>query len=363
MSSVWLYFSNGVFLEAKSFGANATLVGEVVFNTSMGGFQEIISDPANSGLFVNFTMSEVGNYGANEQDVQSDNIATKGIIVRNYQDRYSNFRATSSLGEFLKKHSIMGISDIDTRYIATMIRDMGVMKMVASTEFSSKDKLREILESSNNASPSCGTKSAYKHTNSSYNFQTLKYDAPPLSESKVLVLDLGVTKSFLSDIVSEKLDVEVIPANSSADEIINRFNKQEIDGVVISSGSSNPYDFMDVVESIKKLQKAQVPLLGIGLGHHLIALANGLELKKLSFGHHGSNHPIKDMSSNSVAQYAQNHIYTISSNVDKEASITHKNLFDNSIEGLSYNNTKILSYEFYPSKSTIHSQFLSLLKR
>ncbi|MDX9813667.1 MAG: glutamine-hydrolyzing carbamoyl-phosphate synthase small subunit [Sulfurimonas sp.] len=370
MKKVWLYFSNGVFLEADSFGADGTMVGDVVFNTSMGATQEVISDPSSGGVFINFTMSEIGNYGTNEQDDESEDIKTKGILVRNYQDRYSNFRATSSLGAYLKKHSVMGICNIDTRYITTMIRDNGILKMVASTEFSDKEKLAKLLQDSKDEQEFLVTNQSYKHTNSIFNFKTLRYDEPPLSQAKVLVLDLGVKKSTLSELVNAKMSVEVIPYNTDAKIIIDRYNSKDIDGVVISSGAIEPNKLSGVVDTIKKLQDAKVPLLGIGLAHHLVALANNLELKKLSFGHHGSNHPVRDIASGKVEQYAQNHIYTISSDPSDIATITHTNIFDGTIEGLRYNNIKAITTEFYPASSSqylqtspIYTEFLSLLKR
>lgn len=375
MSSVWLYFANGTFLEARSFGASGTMVGEVVFNTSMGGFQEVISNPSNAGLFINFAMSEVGNYGVNEQDDESNNVYTKGIIVRNYQDRYSNFRATASLGSYLKKHSVMGICDIDTRFITMMIRDSGVMAMVASTEISSKDELKKILDSSisidnQNLVEQVSTKSCYKHTSSIYSFVEFNYEAPPLSEANVAVVDLGVKKSMLNELVGAKMSVEVYPYTTSASELISKYKNREIDGVVLSSGPSNPAILKDVISNVEKLFEAKVPLFGVGLGHELMALACGMKVEKLKFGHHGSNHPVKNSTTSKVELFAQNHIYNVVDAIDDKVSVTYKNIFDGTIEAFSYKDSPAISTQFYPtatsrygSDESVYKEFLSLIKR
>ena len=171
MKKVYLYLQNGTFMQANSFGSCDTVVGEIVFNTSMSGYQEIMSDPSYAGQFVTFTSPEIGNVGVNSQDMESKDAHAKGMIVRKYQDRYSNFRADGSLADFLTKHNVMGICDIDTRFLTKMIRDEGAMMMVASTSISDKDELKKILENSPriediNYIEQVSTKKSYKHTQS-----------------------------------------------------------------------------------------------------------------------------------------------------------------------------------------------------
>ncbi|OHD99392.1 MAG: carbamoyl phosphate synthase small subunit [Sulfurimonas sp. RIFCSPLOWO2_12_FULL_36_74] len=375
MKKVWIYLENGTFLEANSFGAQDTVVGEIVFNVSMSGYQEIMSDPSYAGQFVTFTMPEIGNVGVNSQDMESKRAHAKGMIVRKYQERYSNFRAEDSLASFLKEQKVMGICDIDTRYLTKMLRNEGAMMMIASTEISDKAELKKILESSPriedvNYIEQVSTKTAYKHTQSTYNERVFEYDSAPAQEAKVVVLDFGVKTNILNELVNAKIGVEVIPNNFSADALIKRYNSKEIDGVFLSNGPGDPLVLKNEQEEIKKLIAAKIPMFGICLGHQLLSIAHGYDTYKLKFGHHGGNQPVKNVKTGLVEITAQNHNYNVPDNIVEIAEVTHVNLFDNTIEGLKYNNSPIFSVQHHPESSPgpkesryIFGEFLSLIKR
>lgn len=375
MKKVWIYLENGTFLEANSFGADGTSVGEIVFNTSLTGYQEIMSDPSYAGQFVTFTMPEIGNVGVNEQDMESSKAHAKGMIVRNYQERYSNFRAEDSLQNFLVKHNVMGICDIDTRFLTKMIRSEGAMMMVASTDVSSKDELKDILEKSPriediNYIEQVSTKEPYTHTSSTYSYREFKYDDAPKQEAKIAVIDFGVKRNILNEIVSAGIGVEVIPNDFIAEDIIEKYNNKLIDGVFLSNGPGDPLVLKKEQEQIKKLIEAKIPMFGICLGHQLLSISHGYDTFKLKFGHHGGNHPVKNEKTGFVEITAQNHNYNVPDNITEIAEVTHTNLFDNTIEGLKYNDSPIFSVQHHPESSPgpkesryIFSEFLNLIKR
>lgn len=371
----YIYLQNGTMLEANSFGAEGTVVGEVIFNTSMGGYQELITDPACAGQFITFTMPEIGNVGVNEQDMESSKVQVKGMIVRKYQKRYSNFRAETSLDELLVKHNVMGICDIDTRFLAKTIRKEGAMMMVASTSICDKAELKKILENSPriedaNYVEEVSTKVAYKHESSTYSKVEFKYDTPPATNANIVVIDFGVKKGTLNELRSASLDVEVLPNSFNADDLVERYKAKSIDGVFLSSGPGNPMLLKKEQEQIKKLIDAKIPMFGISLGHQLLSISHGYETYKLKFGHHGGNHPVKNLAAGFVEITTQNHNYNVAKNVEEVAEVTHKSLFDGTIEGLKYKNSPIVSVQHHPEASSrskesvyIFNDFLSLIKR
>ena len=375
MKKVWIYLENGVFLEAESFGADTTSVGEIVFNTSMSGYQEIMSDPSYAGQFVTFTAPEIGNVGVNAQDMESSKAHAKGMIVRSYQARYSNFRAQDSLSNFLKEHNIIGICNIDTRFLTKMIRDEGAMMMIASTKVSDKEDLKKILESSEriedvNYIEQVSTKTAYKHTHATYDERAFEYKQAPKAEANIVVIDFGVKKNILNELVDAKMGVEVLPNDFKAKDLIERYNKKEIDGVFLSNGPGDPLVLKKEQEQIRELIAAKVPMFGICLGHQLLSISHGYDTFKLKFGHHGGNHPVKNEKTGFVEITAQNHNYNVPDNIVEIAQVTHTNLFDNTIEGLRYNDAPIFSVQHHPESSPgpkesryIFNEFLSLIKR
>lgn len=247
--------------------------------------------------------------------------------------------------------------------------------MVASTEISDKDELKKILENSPriedvNYIEKVSTKEAYKHNSSRYNYRAFKYDEPPKVEAKIVAIDFGVKRNILNELVGAGMDVEVIPNNFIAEDLIEKYNSKSIDGVFLSNGPGDPLVLKKEQKEIKKLIAAKIPMFGICLGHQLLSISHGYETYKLKFGHHGGNHPVKNEKAKFVEITAQNHNYNVPSNIVEIAEVTHKNLFDDTIEGLNYNNAPIFSVQHHPEASPgpkesryIFSEFLSLIKR
>lgn len=355
MKKISIYLENGTLLEAKSFGAEGTSVGEVVFNTSLTGYQEIVTDPSYAGQFVTFTTPEIGNVGCNKQDMESRGAYCKGIIVRSYQARPSNFRSQETLAQLLKKYGILGITDIDTRFITKMLRAEGSMMMVASTEIHDINELKKVLESTPrieeiNYIKQVSTKESYIHNEARFNIERFEYDKPDTSK-KIIALDFGIKRNILNELTHAGMEVEVVPNSMEASIIIDKFKAKEIDGVFLSNGPGDPLILKEEQAKIRELISAKVPLFGICLGHQLLSIAHGYDTFKLKFGHHGGNHPVKNNITDVVEITAQNHNYNVPNTITEVATVTHKNLFDNTIEGLKYNDSPIMSVQHHPEAS------------
>jgi carbamoyl-phosphate synthase small subunit len=356
MQKVWIYLENGTFLEANSFGASGTSVGEIVFNTSLTGYQEIITDPSYAGQFVTFTMPEIGNVGVNDQDMESTQAHCKGVLVRNYHHEYSSFRAQEDLDSLLKRNNVLGICNIDTRYLTKMIRDEGAMMMIASTEISSKDELASKLASSPrieeiNYIKEVSTKESFIHKSSTWNHLQMTYDKAVMSDKKIVVIDFGVKRNILNELVASGLEVEVVPSNFKAQDLIKRFEENEIGGIFLSNGPGDPLTLTEEIEQIKQLIDKNIPMFGICLGHQLLSIAHGYNTYKLPFGQHGGNHPVANPLTKVVEITAQNHNYNVPDNITEVADITHINLFDNTIEGVKYKNKPVFSVQHHPEAS------------
>jgi len=357
LKPVWIYLENGVFLEAKSFGFEGTKTGEIVFNTSMSGYQEIMSDPSYAGQFVVFTMPEIGIVGTNDNDMESATVHASGMFVRNLNVTPSNFRSTQDLPSLLKAHESMGICDIDTRYLTKMIRDSGPKMMIASTHVSRKEELKALLEKSPrieevNYIEKVGTQKSYVHGSGVWDAEVQAYKlASHCLGKKIVAVDFGIKRNILNELCETGLEVEVIPHDFSADEIIARYKKGEIQGLFLSNGPGDPLILKKEAAQIAKLIEAKVPMFGICLGHQLLSIAHGHKTYKLKFGQHGGNHPVKNMDTNCVEITAQNHNYNVPESVCAIAKITHMNLFDNTIEGLDYNDSPIFSVQHHPEAS------------
>ena len=356
MQKIWIYIENGAFFEARSFGAAGTKTGEIVFNTSMTGYQEIMSDPSYAGQFVVFTMPEIGNVGCNIDDMESRGVFSSGMIVRNYQPRYSNYRAQESLDCFLKSHDALGICDIDTRYLTKMIRDNGPQMMIASTEISDKEALKKRLEASPrieevNYIEEVGTKEAYTHEAGAWNPQTQRYNTPLSNGKKIVVIDFGVKRNILNELRQTGLGVEVVPHTFDPDALIARYRAKEIDGIFLSNGPGDPLVLKEEAQKIQKLIAAKVPMFAICLGHQLLSIAHGHKTYKLKFGQHGGNHPVRNEQSGAVEITAQNHNYNVPDSICDIAKVTHINLFDQTIEGVEYMDAPIFSVQHHPEAS------------
>jgi carbamoyl-phosphate synthase small subunit len=374
LKKVWLYLENGTFLEAYSFGTSGTKVGEIVFNTSMSGYQEIMSDASYAGQFVLFTMPEIGNVGCNEDDMESRGIYASGMIVRNYQERYSNFRSEKSLGEFLKEHGSFGITNVDTRGLTKILRDSGSQMMIASTEISDKDELKKMLEDAPriedvNYIKEVSTKEVYEHNEATWDPEKQSYKKPLSNGKKIVVIDFGVKRNILNELRETGLSVEVVPHTFLAEDLIKRFHNNEIHGIFLSNGPGDPLVLHDEAKEVRKLIEAKVPMFAICLGHQLLSIAHGHDTYKLKFGHHGGNHPVQHEKDSTVEITAQNHNYNVPESICEIASITHKNLFDGTIEGIKYNDSPIFSVQHHPEASPgphdskyIFTSFATMLK-
>ncbi len=374
MKKAWIYLENGIFLEANSFGADTTSVGEIVFNTSMTGYQEIISDPSYAGQFITFTMPEIGNVGVNNNDMESRGAYAKGVIVRQYQDRYSNFRAEESLAKFLKKYNILGICDINTRYLTKILRDEGSMMMIASTIINKKKELKKLLSESKhireiNYIQDVSTRNPYIHKHGIWDAVNLQYQKPANDRIKIVAIDFGIKQNILNELTSHGFEVEVIPNTFDAQELISRYKHKDIRGVFLSNGPGDPLTLKNEKLEITKMIKAKIPMFGICLGHQLLSIAHGYDTYKLKFGHHGGNHPVKNQLNNVVEITAQNHNYNVTDKIKEIANVTHVNLFDKTIEGLKYKNEPIFSVQHHPESSPgpkessyIFKEFLQLIQ-
>ncbi|MDA3969272.1 glutamine-hydrolyzing carbamoyl-phosphate synthase small subunit [Helicobacter ibis] len=352
LQKAWIYLENGDFYEARSFGASGSYVGEIVFNTSLSGYQEISSDPSYAGQFVCLTMPEIGIVGANNQDMECVKIYAKGIICRNYNEFFSNFRADFSFGEFLRANNCMGICGIDTRKLTKSIRTNGSMMMIASSEISSKDELKEMLSKSKriediNYIEEVSTKEAYNYYFGKFDFNTMAYETPNTSK-KIVAIDFGIKRSILQQLVNAGFSVSVVPNTTKASKLIEGYKNSEFDAIFLSNGPGDPQVLSSEVAEISSLIEAKIPIFAICLGHQLISLAMGYPTYKLPFGHHGGNHPVKNTLTNKIEITAQNHNYSVPDDIVKIADITHVNLFDNTIEGLKYKDYPIYSLQHHP---------------
>ena len=354
---VSILLENGMFFEARGFGASKTEVGEIVFNTSMTGYQEIITDPSYAGQFVVFTMPEIGNVGVNQDDMESKKAWLKGVIVREYVEGYSNFRGEKSLSEFLKEQNILGICDIDTRFLTKTIRKEGAMMMIASSEIHNKNELEKILKNSHRIEEvdyikEVSTKEEYIHPNGAWDDKEFRYKEKN-TDKKIAVYDFGVKRNILNELTEAGMECLVLPASTPVEKVIKMYEDGEIGGVFLSNGPGDPLILKEVHQKIEKLLKAKVPMFGICLGHQLLSIAHGYPTFKLRFGHHGGNHPVKNYIGKKpvVEITAQNHNYNVPEEIEEIAEVTHKNLFDGTIEGVKYKNEPVFSVQHHPEAS------------
>lgn len=359
LHNIWLYFSNGLLLQAKGFGRKGTAIGEAVFNTSMTGYQEIISDPSYAGQFIVFCMPEIGIVGCNPQDMESRMPFAKGVLIRNLSKISSNFRSTQDLQSFFTDNNLMGICNVDTRNIVKMLRNNGAMMMVASSELQDKETLQKALQTAKRIEEidyvaEVSTKYAYTHDEGVFDFVSFSYpkiDTNDKHKKKIIAIDYGIKRNILNELSQVGLIVEVVPHTFDAKSLIERYKQKEISGIFLSNGPGDPILLQDQIEKIKLITKEKIPIFGICLGHQLLSNAHGHITYKLKFGQHGGNHPVKNMQTNTLEITAQNHNYNVPESIIKVATVTHRNLFDNTIEGVCYKDSPIFSVQHHPESS------------
>ena len=360
--SATLVLDKNQIFKGIALGAKKTVVGEVCFNTSMTGYQEIISDPSYAGQIINFTFPHIGNVGTNLLDNETLTPYAKGVIINCDISNPSNYRSIKHFDEWLKKNDIPGICNIDTREITNSIRDFGAPKGSLSTL--PKVKISDLKNNNRNWSGLSGLDLAKEVTcTKSYRFN--KKDS---AKYKIVAIDYGIKNNILNSLSKFDTDIIVVPASTSAIDII----KLKPNGIFLSNGPGDPKATGKyAVPIIKELIKNDIPLFGICLGHQLIALAMGAKTKKMFLGHRGANHPVKNLKNGLVEITSQNHGFEVSKKgLPSTISITHTSLFDGGIEGIKHKTKKVFSVQYHPESSPgphdsyyLFREFIEMIKR
>ena len=352
-----LVLENGSFFKGRGFGFESTTTGEVCFNTSITGYQEIISDPSYAGQIINFTFPHIGNVGTNNDDHESDKIWTRGVIFNSEISNPSNYRALKHLDYWLKKNKIVGITGLDTRSLTNFIRDKGAPKGTISFSKKGKFNINKLINLSIKWSGlknldlagRVTTKKNYKWAG----FKTWKKESRFLKNKiksfKVVAIDYGIKKNILRYFSDFKCEVNIVSCKTSAIKIL----KMKPDGIFLSNGPGDPAATGKyAIGIIKKLIKEEMPIFGICLGHQILALALGAKTKKMKLGHRGANHPVKNLIKSNVEITSQNHGFEITKeSLPKNIEVTHKSLFDNCVEGIRLKNKPVFSVQYHPESN------------
>ena len=362
-----LILEDGSVYEGYGFGDDSERVLELVFNTSMVGYQEIISDPSYTDQAVVMTYPLIGNYGINEEDYESQNPTIGGLVVREYNDDPSNFRSSHTLNEVMIKYEIVGIYGVDTRQITRKLRDKGSMKaMITDIEVNNDDALGilNMVELSHNAVSRVTSKSIWKAD------MVSPIPRPSLlAERKlhVVAIDCGMKQNILRSLLGKGLKVTVVPYDTDVETI----EALKPDGIFISNGPGDPEDAVPVIEAVREL-KGRYPIFGICLGHQILSLAYGARTYKLKFGHRGGNHPVKNLNTGKIEITSQNHSYAVDADSIASTSleITHINLLDNTIEGVCCTRDRAFGVQYHPESCPgpqdsdyLFDQFIDNMKR
>lgn len=338
------------------FGANVESICEIVFNTSMVGYQEIVSDPSYTYQMVVMTYPLIGNYGITDDDYETGKPSIGGLVVREYNDHPSNFRYTKTLSEYLEENNIPGIYGVDTRKITRSIRDKGSRKVIITDISTTKEEAMEKMK--NYQIPkdavskvSCKKKWYARTANAKYN---------------VVAVDCGIKLNIVRSLNRRKCNVTVVPYNTTAEEVISL----KPDGVFLSNGPGDPEDVKEVIKLVKEL-KGKYPIFGICLGHQMISLAYGAKTYKLKFGHRGGNHPVLNLKTDKIEITSQNHSYAVDEESLKSTKLepTHKNILDNTIEGVECKKDRIFSVQYHPESAPgpqdsgyLFDKFINIMK-
>jgi len=342
MRKAIIALEDGRIFEGYAFGSEGERDGEIVFNTSMTGYQEILTDPSYNGQIVTMTYPLIGNYGVNNQDLESIRPHVEGFVVKEYSQFYSNWRAQKSLSEFLKEHNVMGIEGVDTRALTKHIRTCGAMKAVISTE----DLNTESLVAKAKASPGLVGRDLVKEV-------TCKRmeSKREIAEDRynVVAIDCGIKFNLLRMLEKVGCEVTLVPAQTSSSQIL----ALSPDGIFLSNGPGDPAGVPYLVETVKELIPSGIPIFGICLGHQILGLAFGGKTYKLKFGHRGGNQPVKDLATGKIDITSQNHGFCVDINSlnEEEIEITHINPNDQTLEGMRHKKLPIFSVQYHPEAS------------
>ena len=352
-----LALEDGSVFYGESIGANGETTGEVVFNTAITGYQEILTDPSYSRQIVTLTYPHIGNVGVNAEDEESGNVAAAGLVIRDASQIHSNWRSTQSLSEYLNQHNIVGIAGIDTRRLTRILREKGAQNGCIATG-DNIDEAAVIAKAK--AFPGLKGMDLAKEVTTAKQYDwnvgvwdlVGSYDNAELkaedAEFHVVALDFGVKRNILRLLVNRKCRVTVVPATTTAEAIL----AMNPDGVFLSNGPGDPEPCDYAITAIKSILDKNIPTFGICLGHQLLALASGAKTEKMKFGHHGANHPVKDLKTGQVMITSQNHGFAVDeASLPDTLKATHVSLFDQSLQGIERTDKPAFSFQGHPEAS------------
>jgi len=375
-STAILILENGTFFKGFGLGHEGTATGEVCFNTSITGYQEIISDPSYAEQIINFTFPHVGNVGTNKEDHESDKIWTKGVILNSEITEPSNYRSLKSLDQWLKKNKIVGITGLDTRSLTNFIRNKGAPKGTISFSKKNNFNIRQLTNSTIKWSglknldlaQTVSTKKNYVWSGFRTWNKNNKYQKNKKKSMHVVAIDYGIKKNILRYFSNFNCKVTVVSCKTSARDVL----RLKPNGIFLSNGPGDPSATGKyAIHIVRELIKNNIPIFGICLGHQILALTLGAKTKKMKLGHRGANHPVKNLIKDSVEITSQNHGFEIiKKSLPKNIEITHKSLFDNCIEGIRLKNKPIFSVQYHPESNPgpqdsiyLFQEFINNMKR
>ncbi len=374
IKSALLVLEDGTEFHGRAIGASGTAVGEVVFNTSLTGYQEILTDPSYSRQIVTLTYPHIGNVGTNEADAESSQVHVQGLIIRDLPLIASNFRNTEDLSSYLKRHNIVAIADIDTRKLTRLLREKGAQNgcIIVGDNLDAAQALEKAKAfpglNGMDLAKEVTTQEVYSWQQGSWTLATSLPEATPETKLPyhVVAYDYGVKRNILRMLVDRGCRLTVVPAQTSAQEVL----KLEPDGVFLSNGPGDPAPCDYAISAITSLLETDVPVFGICLGHQLLALASGAKTVKMKFGHHGGNHPVKDLDRDCVMITAQNHGFAVDeATLPANLRVTHKSLFDGTLQGIHRTDKAAFSFQGHPEASPgphdaapLFDHFIDLIK-
>ena len=359
-----LVLADGTKFRGISIGVKGSVVGEVVFNTSMTGYQEILTDPSYSEQIITFTYPHIGNTGINDEDLESKKVFANGLIIRDLPIAYSNFRAITSLSDFLKKQKIVGISGIDTRALTQYLRANGAQSgCIMAGNINEKEAIKKAKSfrgiSGMDLASVVSTSRKYINKEGEWKLGS-GYQNNSSFKYHVVAYDFGIKRNILRMLSSRGCKVTVVPAKLSAKEVL----ALKPDGVFLSNGPGDPEPCDYAIKNIKTILEKKLPIFGICLGHQLLALASGAKTLKMKFGHHGANHPVQDKETGKVFITSQNHGFTVDiSSIPHNLKVTHISLFDKTLQGISLIDTPAFSFQGHPEASPGPSEMDYLFDR